>query len=252
MIPVAYPVPIVSLNSKSNTRKKRRHKFTKEEDETLIQLFNQFGKNWKIIAKGMNGLTPRQCRERYQDYLSPGIRNESWTPEEEKLLVEKFNEYGPKWTTIAKFFNARTDVNIKNHWTIMNQRLEKSKKIEIEKEKILKDLNKRKSRLRMKKRFFPQLNYHAFMSQNSRGQYPSLHTHSYNINYNNTAEMNTTDNINNDSPDDTIESVTDGQTENSEFLQSNTNDEEKDIFEPVTNSIDAFEIDSIPYDIKSL
>lgn len=125
-----------------NKRKKTRHKFTKEEDQKLLSLVNQYGKNcWSFVAQNMDGLTARQCRERYQDYLTPGIRNEVWTSEEELLLQQKVAEYGQKWTTIAKFFNSRTDVNIKNHWTILSQSIAKSKKMENEKERLLSRLD---------------------------------------------------------------------------------------------------------------
>lgn len=123
-------------------KKKSRHKFTKEEDQKLLNLVNQYGKNcWSFVAQNMDGLTARQCRERYQDYLSPGIRNEVWTFEEDQLLQQKVAEYGQRWTTIAKFFNSRTDVNIKNHWTILSQRLAKSRKLESDKERLLNSLD---------------------------------------------------------------------------------------------------------------
>ena len=137
------------LQGKSFTKKKKaRHKFSKEEDSKLLKLVEEFGEHcWTYVAKYMDGLTPRQCRERYQDYLSPGIKNQPWTVEEDNLLKQKYSEFGPKWTTIAKFFDARTDVNVKNRWTILNQRMLKSQKLEKEKEKAKekereKELNK--------------------------------------------------------------------------------------------------------------
>ncbi|OHS94628.1 hypothetical protein TRFO_11014 [Tritrichomonas foetus] len=169
MLPAA-PIQMKNLSINSlpgqQKKKKARHKFTKEEDEKLLSLVKQYGKScWNFVAQNMNGLTARQCRERYKDYLSPGIRNEVWTLEEEKLLQQKYSEYGPKWTTIAKFFDSRTDVNIKNHWTIMSQRIAKSQKIEKEKEKLFQQLDpvalKNYSRLSAQKnapmRIFPTI-----------------------------------------------------------------------------------------------
>ncbi|OHT12478.1 Myb-like DNA-binding domain containing protein [Tritrichomonas foetus] len=107
--------------------KNQRHKFTKDEDQKLIDLVGKYGtNNWIEIAVNMAGLTSRQCRERYKHYLAPNIKNDIWTIDEELLLQQKYAEYGPKWSTIAKFFNARSDVNIKNHWTILSQRLLKA------------------------------------------------------------------------------------------------------------------------------
>ena len=97
-----------------------RHKFSKTEDEALLKLVEQHGDcNWAAVAKGMKNRTPRQCRERYKNYLSPNIKNGPWTPEEEALLEQKYREIGPRWAKIALAFEQRSDVNVKNHWTAM-------------------------------------------------------------------------------------------------------------------------------------
>lgn len=131
-----------SFHSKDAPKKKKsRHNFSKDEDSKLLQLVNQYGKNcWNIVAQYMEGLTARQCRERYQDYLMPGIKNESWTPEEEQLLEQKVYQHGKKWTTILKYFPSRTDVNLKNHWSIMTQRRNKSQRLQ-DKEVFLNQLD---------------------------------------------------------------------------------------------------------------
>lgn len=100
-----------------------RHKFTKAEDDLLKQLVAKFGEaNWMAVASHMKTRTPRQCRERYKNYLSDKIKNGPWTHEEEVLLQEKVKELGPKWAKIALFFESRSDVNVKNHWTALVNR----------------------------------------------------------------------------------------------------------------------------------
>jgi hypothetical protein len=100
----------------------RKQKFTPEEDEELKAYYSQCGPDWKMIAALMKNRTPRQCRDRWKNYLSPNVNTRPWTPEEDALLFEKFKEYGRQWATIAKFFNQRTDIHIKNHWvTISNK-----------------------------------------------------------------------------------------------------------------------------------
>lgn len=99
----------------------RRQLFSYEEDEQLKKLVEQFGdKDWKFIARRMPGRSTRQCRERYKNYLSPEIKNGPWTKEEDELLKEKYNEYGPHWSSISKFFKSRSDVNIKNRWSALS------------------------------------------------------------------------------------------------------------------------------------
>jgi hypothetical protein len=100
-----------------------RHKFSKGEDEQLKKLVAMHGENnWVVVAGEMNNRTPRQCRERYKNYLSPLIKNGPWTPEEEQLLERKVKECGPRWAKIALCFEHRSDVNVKNHWTAMSNR----------------------------------------------------------------------------------------------------------------------------------
>ena len=98
----------------------KRSSFTPEEDAKLRKLVQQYGeKSWPQVASYMEGRTTRQCRERYRHYLSPNIINGDWTPEEDKLLIEKYNQLGPKWVSIAKVFKTRTDINVKNRWIVL-------------------------------------------------------------------------------------------------------------------------------------
>lgn len=100
-----------------------RHKFTKAEDELLKSLVEKHGEsNWITISAAMKTRSPRQCRERYKNYLSPKIQNGPWTPEEEQLLIEKVKELGQRWSNIALYFEPRSDVNVKNHWSAMVNR----------------------------------------------------------------------------------------------------------------------------------
>ena len=97
-----------------------KQKFTQSEDEKLQQLVKKYGQNdWKLIAEKMSNRTSRQCRERWKYYLQPSLQqpaNMEWTKEEDTLLIQKMNEFGTKWSQIAKFFPFRTDINVKNRF----------------------------------------------------------------------------------------------------------------------------------------
>ena len=94
-----------------------RRKFTQEEDDKIRYLVEEKGMtNWSEIAELVQNRTTKQCRDRYNNYLSPGITNKPWTNEEDDLLREKVREMGNKWTEIALFFNGRGPNNIKNRW----------------------------------------------------------------------------------------------------------------------------------------
>lgn len=93
-----------------------RNRFTKAEDERLKQLLTiRNPPNWNEIAHYMNNRTSRQCRERYNNYLRPNIINGQWTKEEDDLLNQLYEKFGPKWSLISQSFTSRSAVNIKNH-----------------------------------------------------------------------------------------------------------------------------------------
>ena len=100
-----------------------RKNFSPEEDYTLALLVNQYGdSNWHLIAALMPNRNVRQCRERWVKYLNPSLRTEEWTSDEDRLLIQKRQEMGPKWKDISKFFNGRTDINIKNRYKVLKRK----------------------------------------------------------------------------------------------------------------------------------
>ena len=114
---------ITLSNNNGNTIEKKKSPFTIEEDNKLKRLVSQYDDNeWAKVAMLMEGRTQRQCRERYKHYLSPNVNNGKWTEDEDKLLLEKYDIYGPKWAIISKYFKSRTDINIKNRWIVLMRR----------------------------------------------------------------------------------------------------------------------------------
>ena len=94
----------------TNLPHKKRSPFSKEEDNRLKQLVEQYIKKhgeektgmWKDIAAQMENRNTRQCRERWRHSLSGTNSQKPWTQEEDELLLEKYREFGPKWIRIAK------------------------------------------------------------------------------------------------------------------------------------------------------
>ena len=103
-------------------------KFTPQEDQRLTSLYYSVQPtNWNVIALFMPNRTPRQCRDRWKNYLNPQLRNDPWTPEEDRLLCEKYKLYGSKWGKIAPFFVNRSDNSCRNRWQLLDR---KSKRLE--------------------------------------------------------------------------------------------------------------------------
>jgi hypothetical protein len=105
-----------------------RSKFTVVEDEQLRSLVSQCGTVcWDDIARYFPGKTVRQVRERYKNYLAPHLNHSPWTEAEDCLLREKFVVYGPQWSILKRFFVNRSDVNVKNRWSLLVSKANRSR-----------------------------------------------------------------------------------------------------------------------------
>lgn len=95
----------------------RRVKFSKEEDDILQHQVAIFGpRRWNIISHALPGRTPRQCRDRFMNYLNENLVNGPWTTEEDDLLQKLYYQYGPQWSLLRTYFQGRSANNIKNRW----------------------------------------------------------------------------------------------------------------------------------------
>lgn len=106
-----------------------RVKFLPEEDAKLKKLVEEsFDRpNWREISIKMHTRTPRQCRERYKNYLSPEIQSKEWTDSEDRILLEKYNELGHKWNTIASYLPGRTGNSTRNRMLAIQRKNNKVK-----------------------------------------------------------------------------------------------------------------------------
>lgn len=112
-------------------------KFTQEEDDRLIEVIQRLGtRDWEGIAQEMKHRTPRQCRERWNNYLSPSITSDPWTSQEDELLDSLYDEFGSKWSKIAEYFPNRSANGIRNRYKLRQRRILKEKK---KAEKLLKN-----------------------------------------------------------------------------------------------------------------
>ncbi|EAY22422.1 Myb-like DNA-binding domain containing protein [Trichomonas vaginalis G3] len=101
-------------------RLQKKRAFTVCEDAMIKFLAKHYNGdiNWKEVAQQIPGKSTRQCRERYQTYLAPGINIAPWTREEDDLLLKKVTELGSKWSIIAQFFNGRSANSLKNRYNV--------------------------------------------------------------------------------------------------------------------------------------
>ncbi|KAJ2723102.1 hypothetical protein GGI07_002861 [Coemansia sp. Benny D115] len=104
--------------------------WTAEEDALLRDRVTQYPSQWSRVAEGIPGRTDDQCAKRWRESLDPEIDRGKWRPEEDRLLLEKFSEYGTQWQKIATFFQGRPGLHCRNRWRkiqrIISQKEKKS------------------------------------------------------------------------------------------------------------------------------
>ena len=113
--------------SSSNKKKEHpREPFSPEEDIRLVQLVQFYGiDNWGTISKHMVNRSARQCKDRWINFLSPGLNKNPWTQEEDDILLEKYQEMGSQWKVISKFFKGRTHIAIRNRMLKLKRHMER-------------------------------------------------------------------------------------------------------------------------------
>ncbi|KAG0309453.1 Myb-like DNA-binding domain protein [Dissophora globulifera] len=88
----------------------RRGHWLEEEDGALRAAFGVYGEaRWVKIQQHVLGRTDVQCRERYVNVLSPGVKQGPWTDEENARLVELVEKHGRNWMLVVAQMGGRTD-----------------------------------------------------------------------------------------------------------------------------------------------
>ncbi|CAD8168835.1 unnamed protein product [Paramecium octaurelia] len=105
--------------------KQAKASWTFEEDQALIQLYNQHPNKWCDIAIELmkKCQTPyarqgKQCRDRWVNKLDPNIKKDPWSKEEELMLFSEVKKKGKRWAEISFqiFQLRRTENTIKNRY----------------------------------------------------------------------------------------------------------------------------------------
>jgi hypothetical protein len=70
---------------------------------------------WARVARQMpHSFTPRQCRERWKNYLNPELVHDPWSREEDRLLMDEYTRVGNRWISIAAVLDGRSAAAVRN------------------------------------------------------------------------------------------------------------------------------------------
>jgi hypothetical protein len=102
-----------------------RRFFTPDEDRQIKNWVVEHGtEDWNELATTMPLRTPRTIRQRWVHYLAPAERKDPWTLEEDRMLLNKRRDHGPRWVKISQFLPGRTCCDVKNRWDLLRKLFE--------------------------------------------------------------------------------------------------------------------------------
>jgi len=117
---------------------KNQKKWTREEDELLINLADQFReKQWKEISKRFANKNSLQCFSRYKR-IRPGIVKGSWKKEEDLQIIDLVMKHGKAWSKISKILGTRNGKQIRDRFiNVLDPEIRKGKFTEEEDRKLI-------------------------------------------------------------------------------------------------------------------
>jgi hypothetical protein len=118
-----FPFFRVAQQPKQPKQRKVREHFNKYEDKIILDFVFHYGeKNLAGIVSYLPNRSLRQIKERYKNYLKKDVDLTPFSKEEDDKLIHLVAEKGNMWADIAIFFPGRTDVKLKNRYTLLKRR----------------------------------------------------------------------------------------------------------------------------------
>lgn len=111
---------------------RRSGRWSPEEDACLLAAIRRYGTaNWAFIGRFVPQRTDMQCRERYMNVLSPSLRKDHFSEDEDRILREAVQRLGEgRWAQISALLPHRTDNQCRRRWLVISQKRKQARKEE--------------------------------------------------------------------------------------------------------------------------
>lgn len=96
-------------------------RWTSAEDQILreqvdAQHTRDVGRDWCQVAMALPGRTNKDCRKRWHNSVTEGLKKGQWSMSEDQLLTRGVHQYGPQWTKVATCVNTRSADQCAKRW----------------------------------------------------------------------------------------------------------------------------------------
>ena len=92
-------------------------KWTPEEDQKLIDLYKQYGKQWGVIAQKIQTRTASQVAARWEKCLDPSLTKGPFTLEEDQIIIDYVKNNGPQnWPGLSELMKNRSPKQCRERW----------------------------------------------------------------------------------------------------------------------------------------
>ncbi|KAK4691472.1 hypothetical protein P7C71_g5536, partial [Lecanoromycetidae sp. Uapishka_2] len=78
-----------------------------QEAEVQIAAYNGTVQDWNVIAQKIEGRSNKDCRKRFYNGITEGLKKGPWSTEEDQLLESLVKKHGPTWATVAREIKTR-------------------------------------------------------------------------------------------------------------------------------------------------
>ncbi|KAK9719610.1 Myblike DNAbinding domain-containing protein [Basidiobolus ranarum] len=113
-------------------------RWTEEEDLSLLDGVEKYGRDWERIVKDIPGRSSRHALLRYDKFLNPNTSRDKWSPEEDDLLLKGCQKYGRSWTKISESIPSRTPFQLQARYDAhVNPKITKGRWTDEESEQLL-------------------------------------------------------------------------------------------------------------------